>query len=106
MEFFLRQVYPWLIEVGSLWVLMPFITGLFLIRKPGKSIHFWLLFLFVIISVLSEGVGQLVVYLGAKNNLWVLHSYTLLEFLVLAAIYYYSFKKPVYRKGIILAAFF
>lgn len=104
MEFFLRQIYPKLIEVGTLWALVPFIAGLFLIRKPHKGTQFWLLFLLVLVSVLSEGVGQLVVYLGAKNNIWVVHVYTLLEFLILSAIFYYSFRRPVFRKGIILAA--
>lgn len=104
MEFFLRQVYPWLIEVGTLWVLVPFIAGLFLIRKPHKGIRFWLLFMLVIAALLSEGVGQLVVYLGAKNNIWVVHMHTLLEFLIIAGIYYYSFRGPVFKKGILLAA--
>lgn len=103
MEFFLRQIYPWLIELGTIWVIVPFIAGLLLIRKPHKSKQFWLLYLLVIVSLLSEGVGQLVVYLGAKNNIWVVHIYTLLEFLILSAIFFNSFRRPVFRKGIILA---
>ncbi|WP_162426037.1 hypothetical protein [Pontibacter pudoricolor] len=104
MEFFLRQIYPGLIEVGTSWVLVPFIAGLFLIRKPHKGKLFWLLFLLVVAAVLSEGIGQLVVYLGTKNNIWLVHVYTLFEFLIIAAIFYYSFRRPVFRKGIILAA--
>ncbi|WP_242929084.1 hypothetical protein [Pontibacter vulgaris] len=90
--------------MGTLWVLVPFIAGLFFIRKPHKSIQFWLLLLLVLVSVLAEGVGQLVVYLGAKNNIWVVHVHTLLEFLILAAIFYTSFQRALFRKGIILAA--
>ncbi|MEJ8756873.1 hypothetical protein WG947_07705 [Pontibacter sp. H259] len=106
MEFFLRKIYPWLIEVGTLWSVVPLIAGLFLLRKPKQDMRFWLLFLLAAVSVLSEGVGQLVVYLGSKNNLWVMHTYTLLEFLILAAVYYYSFNSKVFKRGIILATVF
>ena len=106
MEFFLRQVYPWLIEVGTAWVLVPFITGLLLLFKSRKNIQFWLLFALVTVALLAEAAGQLVIYLGAKNNLWVVHTHTLLEYLVLAAIYYVSFRRPVFKKGIIVATVF
>jgi len=103
MEFFLRQVYPWLIEVGTFWVLVPFAAGLFLLRKPHKNNKFWLLFVLVSVALLAEAAGQIMVRMGASNNLWVVHSHTLLEFLVLATVYYTSFRRPVFKKGIIVA---
>ncbi|NDK57431.1 hypothetical protein [Pontibacter fetidus] len=102
MEFFLRQIYPWLIEVSSASALLPFVVGLFLLRKT-KGVLFWLIFTHISLAIISESVSHLTVYLGAKNNIWVIHIYTLLEFLILSSIFYYSFRRPLFRKGIILA---
>ncbi|MBC5774673.1 hypothetical protein H8S95_11420 [Pontibacter sp. KCTC 32443] len=100
MEFFLRQVYPWLANVSMVSPLIPFIAGFFLFRSK-KSLQFKLLFLFVTLIVASEAAGKITILLGTKNNIWLLHIYTALEYLLLAAIYYYSFKSSLIKKGII-----
>lgn len=102
MEFFLRQVYPWLVDISSLCSLLPLVVGLLLIRK-NRSLLFRLLFTYVVLLVSSDAAGHLLVYLGSNNNIWAIHIFTLLEFLVLAAIYYHSFNLPVIKKGILLA---
>jgi len=105
MEFFLRQVYPWLIEVSSYSSLLPFVIGLILFRKNG-SLKFRLLLVFVAIGVASEVVAQITVLSGTRNNLWVGHLATPLEFGALAAIYYHSFNRPAFKKSILLAVGF
>lgn len=103
MEFFLRQVYPWLIEVSSFSPLLPLIAGLILFPK-NKSRLFKLILLFVLVMVLSEVTGQVTVRMGTKNNLWIPHIYTPLLFCVLAAIYYHSFRRTIYKRSIVVAA--
>jgi hypothetical protein len=100
MEFFLRQIYPWLIEVSSYSALLPFLFGLFLFRKK-KSLLFKLLLLFVAIGVMSEAAGQITYWMGTRNNLWTNHITTPLEYGVIAAVYHYSFRSPFFKKIII-----
>lgn len=103
MEFFLRKVYPWLIEVSSFSPLLPFIAGLVLYRKSNNQ-WFRLIFLFIVMLVLAEVAGQITVRMGTRNNLWIQHIYTPLEFCVLTVLYYRSFRQPRVKKGILLAA--
>ncbi|MBF8962645.1 hypothetical protein I0P70_05245 [Pontibacter sp. FD36] len=100
MDFFIGHIYPWLKWVAVLSPLLPFVIGIWLIRKH-KSTKFMLLFLFIAIGVLTEAVSMITVMLGTKNNHWLGYVYTLLGFSVLAAIFYYSFDKPLLKRAII-----
>lgn len=102
MEFFLRKVYPWLIEVSSFSPMLPFIAGLVLYPKSNNR-WFRLIFLFIVVMVMAEVAGQITVRMGTRNNLWVHHIYTPLEFCALAVIYYHSFRQPRIKKGILVA---
>jgi hypothetical protein len=103
MEFFLRQVYPWLIEVSSFSPVLPFIAGLLLLNSR-KSRQFRLFFFYVILIIAVEAASQLTVYFGTTNNLWLGHVYTPIEFCTIAAIYYCSFKQPAFKRGILITA--
>ncbi|MBC5992668.1 hypothetical protein [Pontibacter cellulosilyticus] len=102
MEFFLRQVYPWLIEVSSFSPLLPFIAGLVLFPS-NRSKLFKLIFLFLLVTVMSEVAGQITVRMHTKNNLWIQHLYIPLEFSALAAIYYHSFRRVAIKRSILVA---
>lgn len=101
MEFYITNIYPWLKNASLYSALIPFIVGLWLI-KSQKDIKFKLLFLFVIISILTEAAALITVLLGTKNNLWLAHLYTLFGFSVLASIFYYSFDKLLLKRAIIM----
>lgn len=103
MEFFLRKVYPWLIEVSSVSPVLPFIAGLLFMLKRKSSLY-KILFSYVILLVLSELVGQIAVRSGSSNTLWKLHVFSPLEFCLLAAVYYNSFKRVVFKRAIVVAA--
>lgn len=100
MDFFINQISPWLLKIATYSALIPFLVGLWFIRKQ-KSLKFKLLFLFVIISVLTEAVAMLSVQLGTKNNQWIFHLHTPLSFAALAAVYYWSFNSSWIRRIII-----
>lgn len=102
MEFFLRNIYPWMIEVSSFSPLLPFIAGLILFPK-NRSKLFRLMFLFVLLMVLSEAAGQITVRMDTRNNIWIQHLHTPLEFCALAAIYYHSFRRPIFKHSILIA---
>ena len=102
MEFFLRQVYPWLIEVSSYSPLLPFIIGIYFFRKQ-KSIQFRLLFLLIAVNVVHEVISQITVIMGTSNNLWSFYIFTPLVFGIEAAIYYNCFTGAVVKKGILVA---
>lgn len=102
MEFFLRNIYPWLIEVSSASVSVPLLVGLYLVKKR-KSLLFKLLLFYTVFIALTEAAGQLTVFLGTNNNLWINHIYVPVEFALLAAIYYISFKQQVFRRGVVAA---
>ena len=103
MEFFLRNVYPWMIDVSALSILLPLITVLIFYLKARYNKLFWLVSFFVFSLALSELLGYLTVFLGAKNNIWSQHLLTPLRFGLIAAIYYYSFWRPLFKKGTVLA---
>ncbi|WP_439881840.1 hypothetical protein ACSX1A_01515 [Pontibacter sp. MBLB2868] len=103
MEFFLRKVYPWLIEFASVSPIFPFIIALLLITKH-KSLQFRLLFALILVNVIAEIVGQVTVYLGTTSNLWLGHIITPAELCILAAVYYHSFKRPAFKKIIFWAS--
>lgn len=102
MEFFLRQIYPWLIEVSSASVLLPFFVALFFIRNQ-RGLLFKLLFLWVTHGLIQEALGRLTVYLKTGNNIWIHHVATPIEFGLLAAIYYLCFQTPLVKKGVLAA---
>ena len=103
MEFFLRKVYPWMIETAVYSILLPFITFLFLYLKGKTNELFWLIAIFVVSLFVSEAVGVITVKSGTKNNLWTQHLFTPIRFGFIAAIYYYSFWRPVFKKGSLIA---
>ena len=79
--------------------LLPLTIGLFLLRKQ-KCLEFRLLLSFATLLVIHEAAGYLTVYMGTRNNIWLSHLFTPLESGVLAAIYYFNFRKPWMRRGI------
>jgi hypothetical protein len=102
MEFFLRQVFPWLVEASIYSVLVPFVTGLFLLQKL-KSPQFRYLFLFVCIWLVGEATGVITVLLGTKNNIWSHHLLNPLEFAAMALVFYHSFESRLAKRLIVLA---
>lgn len=102
MEFFLRQVYPWMIEISSLSIGVPLLVGIFLMKKQS-SLIFRLLMLYTVFMALSELLGQLTVYFGTKNNMWISHIFTPIEFGLVAALFYFNTDKRIIRRGIIFA---
>lgn len=102
MEFFIKEIYPWLADISSASSLLPFITGLFLIGKR-KSLQFRFLLLFITLGVAAEIAGQVTVHMGTRNNLWLVHITTPLEFGLLSAVYYHSFKQVFFKRAIAAA---
>jgi hypothetical protein len=102
MEFFLKQIYPWLIQASLYSILLPFVVGLFLLKKL-KSAQFRYLFLFVCIWLANEATGLITVSIGSKNNLWSFHVFNPLEFSAMAFVFYHSFESPSSKKLIVLA---
>ncbi|WP_299988262.1 hypothetical protein [uncultured Pontibacter sp.] len=100
MDFFIGHIYPWLKWISLLSPVLPFVIGLWLIRKQ-KNKQFMLLLLFITIGVLTEAVSLITVWSGTKNNLWIGHVYTLVGFSVLAGIFYHSFDKLLLKRAII-----
>ncbi|TPE44391.1 hypothetical protein [Pontibacter mangrovi] len=99
MEFYLREVYPWLIKASTYSFLIPLVAGFILLPKR-KSRLFRLLLFYAGFIGLGEVVSQLTVFLGTNNNLWLGHLFTPLDFLLLATIYYFSFEKRLIRRSI------
>ncbi|PVY42923.1 hypothetical protein [Pontibacter virosus] len=100
MEFFIGHIYPYLKWAAVLSPVLPFVIGLWLIRKH-KSAKFNLLFLFITIGVLTEAISWITVVMGTRNNLWLSHLYTLFGFSVLAGVFYYSFNKLLLKRAIV-----
>lgn len=103
MEKFLEIYYPWLINLSALSAAIPVVGGVMLISKR-TSLVFWLVLLYSSLIALVELASQLTVYLGTKNNLWIDHMFTPLEFSVLAVVYYISFTRPVFKRGVLAVA--
>jgi hypothetical protein len=102
MEFFLRQIYPWLIQASVYSVLLPFVVGLVLLKKL-KNPQFKYLFLFVCLWLISEAIGVITVLSGTKNNLWSNHVFNPLQFGAMALVFFYSFESRLIKKLIVLA---
>lgn len=102
MEFYLRKVYPWLVEASSISIGIPLLVGAFLITKRS-SLLFKLLLLYTAFVALTELAGQLTVYLGTDNNIWLSHISTPVEFTLIAAIFYYNLNNTLAKKGIVIA---
>ena len=100
MELFIAYFYPWLQRVAVIIPLLPFGVGLWLIRKQ-KDTKFKLLFLYVSFGVVAQAAQLISFMLGTKNNLWMNHAYTLLEFSIMASILYYCFNRPLLKRAII-----
>jgi hypothetical protein len=100
MQYYIEHIYPRLMWVSTVSPLLPFLFGLWLIRKQ-KNPQFGLLFLFITVSVLTEAASYITVWMGTKNNLWLNHLYTLIGFSVLAGIFYYTFNRPLLKRAII-----
>jgi peptidoglycan/LPS O-acetylase OafA/YrhL len=103
MEFFLRKVYPWLIEVSFYSLLFPFITFIIFSLKKKNDKLFWLIATFVLALVAFGTVSKITIVIGTKNNIWTQHLFTPLIFSTIAAIYYYSFWRPLFKKGVMIA---
>lgn len=97
MDFILKEVIPWLQNVARLSVLLPLLIGLYHFRNRGSH-TFRLLLLYTISIALVEVVGFAVVYVGTDNNLWITHLYTPIEFLLISAIYYYSYSSKLMKR--------
>ncbi len=91
-----------MIEVSSFSPLLPFIVALLLLLKNNNR-QFKLLFLFILSTVAIEAAGQITVYLGTSNNIWLQHLYSPIEFSILAAIYYQSFKRKYFKRSILVS---
>ena len=103
MEFFLRKVYPWLIDISSLSPALPFIFGIFLL-SGSRNRQLTLLLLFLFFAVAVEAVALVTVRLGTTNNLWLWHVYTPLEFCAVAAIFYSGFRMRLLKNFILIVA--
>ncbi|GHA54099.1 hypothetical protein [Pontibacter akesuensis] len=103
MEVFLEVYYPWLLALSSLSSAIPVVGGVLLLNKRS-SLLFWLVFSYSILIALAEFAAELTAYLGTNNNLWIDHLYTPLEFALLAVIYYISFSRKLFKRGVVVAA--
>ncbi|CAM3458526.1 hypothetical protein POKO110462_03665 [Pontibacter korlensis] len=103
MEFYLREIYPWLISLSSISIGIPLLAGVLLITKRN-SLLFKLILLYISYVALSEVVGELTIYLGTSNNLWINHLDTPIEFILIATTYYVSFKQKPLKYGVVAAA--
>lgn len=101
MEFFLRKVYPWLIEISSFSICIPLLVGVFLFTKKS-SLLFRLLLAYTAFIAITEVVSQLTVYLGTTSNLWISHIDTPVEFALTAAIYYFYLEQRVVKNSIVV----
>lgn len=97
----MRHVYPWLKDASSFSFIIPFIVSLFYIRGENGT-TFKLLLLFVGFLALTEVAGQLSVYLGTQNNIWIGHIYTPIELLLLASLYYINLKNALIKKALLI----
>ncbi|WP_276497406.1 hypothetical protein [Pontibacter litorisediminis] len=102
MEFYIREIYPWVIEISSISFSIPLIAAIWLIGKRS-SLLFRLLLLYTIFLALIEITGQLTVYLGTQNNHWIQHIYTPLEYVLLAMVYYGSLNNRYVKVGVLLS---
>lgn len=103
MEFFLRQVYPWMIDFAVYSCLLPFLIFLVLLLTKKRNKLFWLISFYVISLVASEAIGEIAILLGTKSNLWTQHLATPIGFCLIAAVYYHSFWRSLFKKGVIVA---
>ncbi|MEJ8801630.1 hypothetical protein [Pontibacter sp. H249] len=103
MEYFIQKVYPWLIDISAFIPALPFMVGLYLLRKCGNR-YFKLIFLFLVLAVTTEVVAEITVRMNTTNNLWINHVYTPVEFIIVALVYYHSFSTKVIRNGILITA--
>ncbi|MCX2740990.1 hypothetical protein [Pontibacter anaerobius] len=101
MEFYIKHIYPWLINLSSFSFSIPLLVGILLINKRS-SLIFSLLLLYTSFIGLIEITGQLTVYLGTGNNHWIQHLYTPIEYVLLSMVYYYSFRSRPIRFAILL----
>ena len=106
MEFILQNVFPWLPDASGYSVLIPFTAFLIFLSKTKDNKLFWLIAVFVISMVFTEAVSKATIFLGTKNNLWTQHLFTPLRFGFIAAIYYHSFRRPLFKKSILAAVAF
>jgi hypothetical protein len=102
-EYFLRNIYPWMVEVASFSCLIPFVAACIMAFKY-KSPLFKLIFFYVILNVVLQSVGYIAVMLGSKNNLWSLHLSTVLEYAMLSIIFYKSFRRKWFKRGVVFFA--
>lgn len=97
MEFYLRQVYPWMIELSSFSFIIPLLAGVFIIYK-SSSLLYKLLLLYVGLIAVVEIISQLTVYLGTGNNHWINHLYTPMEAVVIGWMYYSNSNSTQYKR--------
>ncbi len=90
--------------ISSLLVFIPFIAGLMRINRLDKSLK--VIFYLVCVAFISN---LLMIYFGLvyKDNVWIGHIYTILEFFFIIIFYYKLFERDVFKKIItILIAVF
>ncbi|WP_266204660.1 hypothetical protein [Pontibacter kalidii] len=59
--------------------------------------------LYTVFIALIEITGQLTVYLGTRNNHWIQHIYTPIEYVLLAMVYYFSLTSRFLKRGIVIS---
>jgi hypothetical protein len=102
MEFYIREIYPWLVDVSSFSFSIPLLAGILLIKKRESKL-FTLLLLYTVFIALIEITGQLTVYLGTRNNHWIQHIYTPIEYVLLATVYFYSLHSRAIKRAILVS---
>lgn len=101
MEFFIQHIYPWLRWTAAASPAVPLFFGFWLVGK-NRSPYFWLLYGFVTISVMTEAAAFIIIWLGTKNNIWMVTLYTVFSFSVLAVIFYRSFDKVSWKRAVLV----
>lgn len=79
----------------SMVVLIPFFIGLSRFNKLDSTLKI----IFYLVSI-STGMTLLMIYFGIakRSNSWLMHIYTVVEFLLISYFYYRLFSKKVFRK--------
>ncbi|MCX8056759.1 MAG: hypothetical protein N3F03_04000 [Ignavibacteria bacterium] len=82
----------------SLFSILPFIVGLLSIKKLDNPLK--IIFTLVTISVLSN---MTLIYFGLvyRNNVWIGHIYTVIEFLCISLFYLSLFERKIFKQIII-----
>lgn len=102
MEYYLRHIYPSMVEVASLSSVVLLLVGI-LVFKKMKGLRAWLLWGYLFLIFASETAARVTIYMGTKNNAWLDHLFTPLEYVLLAGIFYLSIHIQPLKKAIALS---